>query len=266
MRLFPNLAPFAVAALAWSPAAARAVDFAHDIVPILREHCAECHTGDKKKGGFSMNSRADVLAGSENGDMVTPGKSAGSRLMEVITTEDKEDRMPPSDAKQARLTPEKAALVRAWIDGGLEWQDGFAFKKAAYEPPLKPRMPELPPIVDGRANPIDRILDAYLAQRNVPRPAPLDDAAFARRVHLDLVGLLPEPEALARFVADTAPDKRARLVQALLAREVDYTEHWLTFWNDLLRNDYARVGFGPTSGAPITRWLYEALLLSLIHI
>ncbi|MEO6742058.1 MAG: DUF1549 domain-containing protein, partial [Chthoniobacteraceae bacterium] len=86
------------------------------------------------------------------------------------------------------------------------------------------------------------------------------DAAFARRVHLDLIGLLPEPDALAKFLADTAPDKRARLVRSLLTRETDYAEHWLTFWNDLLRNDYSRVGFGPGTGAPITKWLYDALL------
>lgn len=37
------------------------VDFAHEVVPILRKHCAECHTGDKKKGGLSMNTRASLL-------------------------------------------------------------------------------------------------------------------------------------------------------------------------------------------------------------
>jgi len=34
------------------------VDFSHQIVPILKEHCAECHAGDKKKGRFSINDRA----------------------------------------------------------------------------------------------------------------------------------------------------------------------------------------------------------------
>ena len=246
--------------LALRPSVAPAVDFAHDIVPILREHCADCHTGDKKKGGFSMNSRGDLLAGSENGKMIAVGKSAESKLVELLTTGDPDAQMPPSDAKQKRVPAEKVALLRAWIDEGGNWQDGFTFKKAGYEPPLKPRRPALPPIVEGRANPIDRILDAYLAKHDKPRPQPLDDAAFARRVQLDLIGLLPAPEALAKFLADTAPDKRARLVQTLLARDVDYTEHWLTFWNDLLRNDYARVGFGPGTGAPITRWLYAALL------
>jgi len=39
------------------------VDFAHEVVPILRKHCVECHAGDKKKGGLSMNTRASLLEG-----------------------------------------------------------------------------------------------------------------------------------------------------------------------------------------------------------
>ncbi|MGB8167214.1 MAG: DUF1549 domain-containing protein [Chthoniobacteraceae bacterium] len=261
MPFFPVRSQLALVVVALlQPAAAPAIDFAHDVVPILRERCADCHTGDKKKGGFSMNSRGDLLAGSENGKMVVAGKSAESKLVELLTTSDADSQMPPSDAKQKRLSAEKVAVVRAWIDEGAKWQDGFAFKKPSYEPPLKPRRPELPAVVDGRAHPIDRILDAYLAQHGKPRPQPLDDAAFARRVHLDLIGLLPEPAALEKFLADPAPDKRTRLVQSLLGRDVDYAEHWLTFWNDLLRNDYSRVGFGPGTGAPVTRWLYNALL------
>ncbi|MCB1079215.1 MAG: hypothetical protein KDM64_15450, partial [Verrucomicrobiae bacterium] len=69
---------------------AGAVDFSHDIVPILKEHCGDCHLGDKKKGSFSMNTREDVLAGSENGDVLEVGKGARSLLVELLTTTDKE--------------------------------------------------------------------------------------------------------------------------------------------------------------------------------
>ena len=250
----------AAAAFAFLPAAAAAVDFSHGIVPILREHCAACHAGDKKKGGLSMNSRAELIVGGENGKVIVVGKSAESSLIKAILSTDSEDQMPPPDAKQKRVPAEKVALLKAWIDDGAKWEDGFTFKKPAYEPPLKPRQVALPAAHGTRTNPLDRILDAYLGQHGSPQPQPLDDAAFARRVHLDLVGLLPEPEALALFVKDTAPDKRTRLVRSLLARDTDYAEHWLTFWNDLLRNDYSRVGFGPGTGAPITKWLYDALL------
>ena len=126
--------------------------------------------------------------------------------------------------------------------------------------PLKPRRPDLPPAHDGMANPIDRILDAYLRQHKVAWPQPLDDAAFVRRLYLDVIGLLPTPEQLDAFLNDAAPDKRARLIQQLLADRRGYADHWLTFWNDLLRNDYAGTGYIDGGRKQITAWLYPALL------
>ena len=255
---FPPALPLIfVLLLTGATRAVAAVDFAHEIVPILREHCAECHTGDKKKGGLSMNDRGALLAGGENGAVVVPGNAAKSKLLTAILSSDPDAQMPP---KGPRLSPAKVKLLRDWIDAGAPWTEGFAFKKAGYEPPLKPRRPELPPAVAGRTNAVDRILDAHLAGLKAPRPAPIDDATFARRVHLDLVGLLPEPDALAKFLADPAPDKRAKLVQALLANDTAYAEHWLTFWNDLLRNDYSGTGFITGGRKQITGWLYRALI------
>jgi hypothetical protein len=49
-------------------------------------------------------------------------------------------------------------------------------------------------------------------------------------------------------------------VQELLADDVAYAEHWLTFWNDLLRNDYTGTGFITGGRKQITKWLYEALV------
>ncbi|HYG77322.1 MAG TPA: DUF1549 domain-containing protein [Planctomycetota bacterium] len=241
-------------------AGAADIDFAHDIVPIIREHCSECHTGDKKKGGFSMNSRTDLIKGGENGATIVPGKSAESKLIKLVTSTDDEERMPPPGKGRSKVTPEQLAKLKKWIDAGAPWADGFAFKKPAYEPPLKPRRPELPPATDGRQNPIDRILDSYLAKQKLPRPQPVSDTVFLRRIYLDLIGLLPEPETLEKFLADKAPDKRARLVRELLADNVDYAEHWLTFWNDLLRNDYAGTGYIDGGRKQISDWLYRSLV------
>ena len=251
------LVALALSAQCAHAAAPAKVDFSHQIVPILREHCGECHTGDKKKGSFSMNDRASLLVGGESGKAVIPGNAARSPLITAITSKDPDKQMPP---KGARLPPEKVKLLREWIDAGAPWEEGFAFKKPAYEPPLKPRRPELPKVIAGRSNPIDRILDADLAKRKAATPKPIDDATFARRVHLDLVGLLPEPEVLAKFLADKSPDKRAQLVRSLLANDTAYAEYWLTFWNDLLRNDYSGTGFITSGRKQITKWLYRALI------
>jgi hypothetical protein len=93
----------------------------------------------------------------------------------------------------------------------------------------------------------------------VPRPPRCDDRTFIRRASLDLVGLLPEPDRVEAFVADADPGKRQRLVRELLDDDIAYADHWLTFWNDLLRNDYTGTGFITGGRRQITTWLHRSL-------
>ena len=227
------------------------------MVPILRKHCGECHTGDARQGGFSLNTREDLLAGGDSGTPgLVPGESATSELVARITSDDPDYRMP---SEGEPLPPEAIAILKVWIDERAPWEPGFAFKGTAWEPPLALREVALPPAVDGRTNPIDRVVDATFAEHGVPRPPRCDDRTFIRRASLDLVGLLPEPDRVEAFVADTDPDKRTRLVHELLADDVAYADHWLTFWNDLLRNDYTGTGFITGGRRQITTWLHRSL-------
>lgn len=236
---------------------AKDIDFAHDIVPILKQHCGKCHTGDQKKGGLSLNTRESLLAGGESGKTVIEGMGSRSELIQRVLSSDDGLKMPPDGA---RVPPDQIALLTQWIDAKIPWADGFTFGKRNYEPPLKPRRPELPPAVDGRTHPIDRIIDAHLAQQKQARPQGIDDATFARRAYLDVIGLLPTPAQLQAFLGDSRPEKRELLIQELLARDVDYAEHWLTFWNDLLRNDYTGTGFITSGRTQISKWLYRSLV------
>ena len=127
---------------------------------------------------------------------------------------------------------------------------------------LKPRLPATPPGPKS-ANPIDRFLQPYFAAHNVKPPSPVGDRLFARRAYLDVLGLLPPPDAVDALVADRHADKRARLVRRLLADDPNYAQHWLTFWNDLLRNDYQGTGYIDGGREQITKWLYSALLTNL---
>ena len=233
------------------------LDFVHDVVPILREHCGNCHTGSQREGGLSFNSRQELVAGGDSGAVVSWKVGETSELLSRVTTDDEGLRMPPEGA---RLTPAQVSILERWIAARVPWDDQFQFVKPSYEPPLRPRRPELPPVVDGRSHPIDRILDTYLAKHEIKRQETVSDEVFLRRTHLDLMGLLPSPEELDAFLADSRPDKRARLVDQLLARDRDYAEHWLTFWNDLLRNDYTGTGFITGGRKQITAWLYSSLL------
>jgi len=253
MRSFAIVLGLLCCNAAWSAE----VDFSHQVVPLLKQHCGKCHSGSQKKGGFSINLRESMLAGGESGVAVVAGKSKQSELYQRIATQDESVRMPPEGEP---LTAKQVELLARWIDEGAKWEAGFSFGPRLYEPPLKPRMPELPPPTAGRTNPVDRILDAYLSKQNIPPPSSLDDATFLRRASLDLIGLLPTPEERQEFLTDASPNKRAKLVDQLLSRDVDYAEHWLTFWNDLLRNDYAGTGFITGGRKQISKWLYEALV------
>src|SRR5206468_2632293 len=106
---------------------------------------------------------------------------------------------------------------------------------------------------------IDRILLQYYEARAIKPPRLVSDGIFARRVYLDAIGLLPTPEELDAFSSDPRADKRERLVRKLLADNRRYAEHWLTFWNDALRNDYSGTGYIDEGRKQVTSWLYAAL-------
>jgi hypothetical protein len=126
---------------------------------------------------------------------------------------------------------------------------------------LELRRPELPPAVEGRsANPIDRIVGLYFERSGAAFPEAVDDAVFARRAYLDLWGLLPTPEQLREFERGSRSGKRERLVDTLLAGNQHYSEHWISFWNDLLRNDEGVEYWADTIGRKsISRWLLASL-------
>jgi Protein of unknown function (DUF1553)/Protein of unknown function (DUF1549)/Planctomycete cytochrome C len=236
--------------------AASKVDFSHTVVPILKAHCVECHGGHRHEGDFSINTRDAIL----KTGAVEPGKAVDSRLIELVTSNDKDKRMPKD---KAALTAAGVKALRDWIDEGMAWEAGFTFALREYEPPLRPRRPELPPAVPGRENAVDRILDAYFDKHHVARPASLDAAGFLRRVYLDVVGLLPTPEVLREFVASDDAAKRQQAIDELLADNLAYADHWLSFWNDLLRNDYAGTGYIDGGRKPISAWLYRALVMNM---
>ncbi len=137
-------------------------------------------------------------------------------------------------------------------DGQDFWQDFRARQRKEVEALPKPPNP---PAGDGSA--VDRLVAAEWAKRKFTPPAPVDDRDFARRVYLDVIGLLPTSEQLTAFERDRAADKRAKLVDQLLADKQAFAEHWMTFWNDLLRNDEQTNIDGLRK--PITAWLYKSL-------
>jgi mono/diheme cytochrome c family protein len=94
------------------PAAESAtVSFANDILPIIQSRCINCHGGDRLEEGLDLKSHASLLAGSDNGAVVTPGDAVNSLLVELVTTQ----KMPKRGPK---LTPPQVQLITDWVNQG----------------------------------------------------------------------------------------------------------------------------------------------------
>jgi hypothetical protein len=247
----------AVVLAAQTPGGVGRVDFERQIQPIIADRCLECHSQDKRKGGLSLATYADALDGGRNGPAIRPGNSTRSLLMHRVTGV-VEPQMPKDEDP---LTAAQIALLRRWIDQGARATATSPPAPQPWEAPLALTRPVVPPLQwTGWTSPLDRLVATYLARHKTPQPAAVSDSTFARRVYLDVWGLLPTPEQLQSFLDDTAPNKRSALVTTLLADDEKYAEHWMSFWNDVLRNEDGVTYFSETAGRKsITDWLFPAL-------
>jgi hypothetical protein len=78
---------------------------------------------------------------------------------------------------------------------------------------------------------LDQLLAARWREAGVKPAAAADDAEFIRRVYLDLAGTVPPVSEVRAFLADKAPDKRARLIDRLL-KSPSYVSHFADVWAD----------------------------------
>lgn len=235
----------------------RGVDFAHDILPVLKSKCAKCHTAGVYKGGLSLESRGKLL----DSGTVEIGDRLQSDLFERIASDDPEIRMPPEGEP---LTTKQIEKFGEWIDGKLEWPDELSLKSKSFSRPLALQKVDPPAltVVDvtgqGTKNPIDKFVTAYFESKSIEPPARLSSLQFLRRSKLDLLGQLPTIEEL-ELVANKQIDHE-KLIDQLLIRNRDYADHWLSFWNDLLRNDYVGTGYIDGGRKQITLWLHRSLM------
>ncbi len=130
------------------------------------------------------------------------------------------------------------------------------------------RVAELPPAPSPPAaqspgsSPIDAFITARLIQAGLEKPSQppqlCDDATFARRAYLDLVGVIPNFVELNRFLTDSAANKREKLVDALLARNADYAAHWTSFWEDALASQTVLSQGGIPTRGNYRDWIYQS--------
>jgi mono/diheme cytochrome c family protein len=92
---------------------AAAVSFSSDILPMLQSRCVNCHGGQRTEHQLNLNSYDGVMAGSENGPVVTPGDAANSPMAEMVAN----GKMPKRGPK---LTPDQVQLIVDWINQGAQ--------------------------------------------------------------------------------------------------------------------------------------------------
>lgn len=233
------------------------VDYQRQIHPIIAAKCLSCHSQERRSGGLSLTTWQEALDGGRSGATIKPGSSASSLLVRRITGES-EPRMPIGGAP---LTATEIATIRMWIDQGARSAPSEQPAKPKWEAPLALGTPTVPDSPWKQwQQPIDKFVAAYLAKNGVADPNLVSDAQFARRAWLDIQGLLPTPGDLDAFIEDHSPEKRQRLAERLLADKTKYSEHWISFWNDLLRNDEGVTYYSETaSRKSITSWLLASL-------
>lgn len=210
--------------------------FVDQIHPVLAQRCVGCHSGATPQGGLSLESRANLFKGGASGPVIA------NRLLIRKMKGEAGLRMPPAGEP---LTPAQIAAFERWIAEGATWPEMRAASASKWTAPLAPRRPAIP--ASAKANAIDRFLDGQF-------PPVVSDARFARRAYYDIWGLPPTAEQIEAL--EKSKD-RARLVDELLAHDKNYAAHWISFWNDVLRNDIGVVYHGDRKS--ITAWLQRAL-------
>lgn len=87
----------------------------------------------------------------------------------------------------------------------------------------------------------------------------ITDAHFLRRLSLDLTGLPPTPAAIRAFLKDKSPDKRAKMVDKILAGD-DFAAYQAHLWGDELRiKSEFPINLWPNAVQRYSRYVYETM-------
>jgi hypothetical protein len=212
--------------------------FETDVRPILKAHCWHCHGEETDvQGKFDARLARSILQGGESGPSIVTGKHAESLLYQRIAAGE----MPPG---KKPLSAAQVEVIARWIDAGAltvrpepeKVSEGTTFTDEERQhwsfQPI--RRPLLPSVARGDLvrTPIDVFLLAKLESHGLSFGPEADRETLIRRLHFDLVGLPPAPEAIDEFVSDESPEAYDHLVDRLLASPA-YGERWARHWLDV---------------------------------
>jgi hypothetical protein len=116
-----------------------------------------------------------------------------------------------------------------------------------------------PDLAAATFNEIDRFVNAKVAEANVKPAALADDAAFMRRLSLDVRGIIPTADEIVAFTADASPDRREKLIDRFLA-DPRWADHWTAYWQDVLAENPNIVNPTLNNTGPFRFWIHESFL------
>lgn len=200
-----------------------ALDFANDIRPILSDSCYHCHGPDAK-------AREADLRFDDRAAAISSGVFTSGAMLERLTTNDPDLRMPPPDSKR-RLRAQDRNKLKRWLEAGAAWPEDD--RHWAFIPPVRPDFPQ----VNDRkwpTNGIDQFVLARLEQQGLKASPEADKATLLRRVSFDLTGLPPTLAELDAFLSDQSQEAYERAVDRLL-ESPRYGEHMALDWLEAAR-------------------------------
>ena len=205
--------------------------------PLLAERCYSCHGGLKQEAGLRLDTVSLMRQGGDSGTTIATDQPNTSLLLARVADADPSQRMPP-EGEGEPLTPEQVAQVTAWIAAGApapadEKPESSPADHWAFQPRGRPAVPAVANAAWVR-NPIDAFLSqAHQQQGLTPQPE-ASRATLVRRLHIDLIGLPPEPGMIADIEATAATDWYEHLVERLLS-DPRHGERWGRHWMDVWR-------------------------------
>lgn len=206
-----------------------ALDFSRDVLPILSNHCWNCHGPDEKsrEAGLRLDRRDTAIAKSVSGTTaIVPGDATKSELIVRIDAHD-DSQMPPKDFGKP-LSDQQRATLKRWIESGAPFAQHWAFI-----PPQRPALPEVKRR-DWVRNDLDRFVLHKLESAGIAPSLEVDRSTWLRRVTLDLTGLPPTLAERQEFLADQAPHAYETVVDRLL-KSPRHAERMAMHWLDAAR-------------------------------
>jgi len=106
---------------------------------------------------------------------------------------------------------------------------------------------------------LDQLVSDDWQRQGVQSSYPASDPVFLRRVYLDTIGALPTADETAAFLASRDPEKRAALIDGLLARD-EFARYWALKWGDLLRiKSEFPINLWPNAVQAYAQWVRAAV-------